>query len=154
MDDSVFYWDIDPVLFWITDTFPLKYYGLLFVTGLMLGYLIVRSIYKKEHIPTEDLDSLLSYIILGTVIGARLGHCLFYQPEYFFSHPLEIFLPIQRIEGSYQFVGYQGLASHGGALGVFIAIMLYCRKYKVKAIMGTGQSSFRNTSNRCFYPFW
>ncbi len=134
MDDNVFYWDIDPVLFWITDTFPLKYYGLLFVTGLMLGYLIVRSIYKKEHIPTEDLDSLLSYIILGTVIGARLGHCLFYQPEYFFSHPLEIFLPIQRIEGSYQFVGYQGLASHGGALGVFIAIMLYCRKYKVKLL--------------------
>ena len=68
MDDKVFYWDIDPVLFWITDTFPLKYYGLLFVTGLMLGYLIVRSIYKKEHIPTEDLDSLLSYIILGTVM--------------------------------------------------------------------------------------
>lgn len=134
MDNNFFYWDIDPVLFWITDTFPLKYYGLLFVTGLMLGYFIVRNIYKKEHIPIEELDSLLSYIVLGTIIGARLGHCLFYQPEYFFSHPLEMFLPIQKIEGSYQFVGYQGLASHGGALGVFIAIMLYCRKYKVKLL--------------------
>ncbi|MCL6219970.1 prolipoprotein diacylglyceryl transferase [Zunongwangia pacifica] len=134
MKDAIFYWDVDPVLFWITATFPLKYYGLLFVTGLMLGYLIVRNIYKKENIPVENLDSLLSYIILGTVIGARLGHCLFYQPDYFFSHPLEMFLPIQKIEGSYQFVGYQGLASHGGALGVFIVIVLYCRKYKVKLL--------------------
>ena len=134
MDDNIFYWDVDPVLFWITDTFPLKYYGLLFVTGLMLGYLIVRYIYKKEHIPIEDLDSLLTYIVLGTVIGARLGHCLFYQPEYFLAHPLEMFLPIQKIAGSYQFVGYQGLASHGGALGVFISIILYCKKYKVKLL--------------------
>lgn len=130
MIDKIVYWDVDPVIFWLTDTFPLKYYGFLFVTGLLLGYLIVKNIYKKEDIPLEQLDSLLTFIVLGTIIGARLGHCLFYQPDYFLDHPLEIILPIQKINGAYKFIGYQGLASHGGAIGVLIAIMIYCRKYK------------------------
>ncbi|WP_461534331.1 prolipoprotein diacylglyceryl transferase [Sinomicrobium sp.] len=132
MSDNFVYWDIDPVIFWLTDTFPLKYYGLLFVSGIITGYFIVKNIYKKENIPAERLDSLLTYIVIGTLVGARLGHCLFYQPDYFLSHPLEMFLPIQNIEGSYKFTGYQGLASHGGAIGVLIAIALYCRKYKTK----------------------
>lgn len=134
MIDKIVYWDVDPVIFWLTDTFPLKYYGFLFVTGLLLGYLIVKNIYKKEDIPLEQLDSLLTYIVLGTIIGARLGHCLFYQPDYFLDHPLEIILPIQKINGAYKFIGYQGLASHGGAIGVLIAIMIYCRKYKVNLL--------------------
>lgn len=134
MKDKIIYWDIDPVIFWITDTFPLKYYGLFFVTGLFLGYFIVKNIYIKESISIEKLDSLLTYIVLGTLIGARLGHCLFYQPEYFLNHPLEIFLPIQKIEGSFKFIGYQGLASHGGAIGVLIGIIIYCKKYKVNLL--------------------
>lgn len=134
MIDKIVYWDVDPVIFWLTDTFSLKYYGFLFVTGLLLGYLIVKNIYKKEAIPLEQLDSLLTYIVLGTIIGARLGHCLFYQPDYFLDHPLEIILPIQKINGAYKFIGYQGLASHGGAIGVLIAIMIYCRKYKVNLL--------------------
>lgn len=134
MIDKIVYWDVDPVIFWLTDTFPLKYYGFLFVTGLLLGYLIVKNIYKKEDIPLEQLDSLLTFIVLGTIIGARLGHCLFYQPDYFLDHPLEIILPIQKINGAYKFIGYQGLASHGGAIGVLIAIMIYCRKYKVNLL--------------------
>lgn len=134
MIDKIVYWDVDPVIFWLTDTFPLKYYGFLFVTGLLLGYLIVKNIYKKEAIPLEQLDSLLTFIVLGTIIGARLGHCLFYQPDYFLDHPLEIILPIQKINGAYKFIGYQGLASHGGAIGVLIAIMIYCRKYKVNLL--------------------
>ncbi|MDN3595947.1 prolipoprotein diacylglyceryl transferase [Zunongwangia endophytica] len=134
MKDGIIYWDIDPVIFWITDSFPLKYYGLFFMTGLFLGYFIVKAIYKKENIPVQDLDSLLTYIILGILIGARLGHCLFYQPDYFLSRPLEMFLPIQKIGTSYQFIGYQGLASHGGGIGVLIAIFLYCKKYKVNIL--------------------
>lgn len=134
MEDKIIYWDIDPVIVWITDSFPLKYYGLLFVTGLFLGYFIVKKIYKKEKIPVENLDSLLTYIVIGTLIGARLGHCLFYQPDYFLSHPIEMFLPIQKIEGSYKFIGYQGLASHGGAIGVLIAIIIYSKKYKIKLL--------------------
>lgn len=132
--DKIINWDVDPVLFNITDSFPIKYYGLLFGLGVFLGFLIVKNIYKKEEIPVEQLDKLLVYIILGTLIGARLGHCLFYQPEYFLSRPLEMFLPIQKMEGSYQFIGYQGLASHGGAIGVLLAITIYCKKYNLKLL--------------------
>lgn len=128
MKDGIFYWDLDPVIFWITDSFPLKYYGLFFVTGLLLGYYVVKRIYNKENVPVEDLDRLLIYVVIGTVLGARLGHVLFYDPSYYFSNPLEIFLPIAEVNGSYKFVGFQGLASHGGALGVLIAIFLFAKK--------------------------
>ncbi len=131
MKDGIFYWNADPVIFWITDSFPLKYYGLFFVIGLLLGYQIVKRIYIKENIPVENLDKLATYIFIGTLLGARLGHVLFYQPDYYFDHPLEIFLPIQEINGSFKFVGFMGLASHGGVLGVFISIIWYSIKYKI-----------------------
>ncbi|SFF71348.1 MULTISPECIES: prolipoprotein diacylglyceryl transferase [Salegentibacter] len=134
LEDNILYWDTDPVILWITENFPLKYYGLLFMTGLFLGYFVVKHIYKKEKNPTEQLDSLLTYIVLGTIIGARLGHCLFYEPSYYLEHPIEMFLPIKEINGNYQFIGFQGLASHGGAIGVLLAIVLYCRKYNLKIL--------------------
>lgn len=130
--NGVLNWNVDPVIFMITDSFPLKYYGALFACGLLLGYYIVRSIYKKENLSLDNLDSLLVYVIVGTILGARLGHCFFYEPSYFLKHPIEILLPIQKIAGVYKFVGYQGLASHGGTIGVLIAIILYCRKFNVK----------------------
>ncbi|MDX6180846.1 prolipoprotein diacylglyceryl transferase [Flavobacterium sp. Fl-77] len=133
--NGVLNWNVDPVIFWITDSFPLKYYGALFACGLLLGYYIVRTIYKTENLSLENLDSLLIYVIVGTILGARLGHCLFYEPDYFFRHPIEILLPIEKIGGVYKFVGFQGLASHGGTIGVLIALVLYCRKFKV-AIFG------------------
>jgi len=131
MKNGVLNWNVDPVIFMVTDSFPLKYYGALFAFGLLLGYYFVRSIYKKEHLSVDNLDSLLVYVIVGTILGARLGHCFFYEPAYFLQHPIEILLPIQKIAGVYKFVGFQGLASHGGTIGVLIAIILYCRKYKV-----------------------
>lgn len=134
MKDGIFYWDIDPVIFYITDSFPLKYYGLFFVTGLLIAYYIVKRVYEKENIPVEHLDKLLVYVVVGTIVGARLGHCLFYDPDYYLSRPLEIFLPIAKVNGSYEFVGFQGLASHGGALGVLLAIIRYSRKYKTKLL--------------------
>ena len=129
---AVLNWNVDPVIVWITDSFPLKYYGAFFACGLLLGFTIVKNIYRKENQSLQHLDSLLIYVIVGTVLGARLGHCLFYEWSYFLEHPIEILLPIQKIEGTYQFVGFQGLASHGGTIGVLIAVLLYCRKYKVK----------------------
>lgn len=134
MKDGIFYWNTDPVIFWITESFPLKYYGLFFVIGLLLGYQIVKWIYNKENIPVENLDKLATYIFIGTLLGARLGHVLFYQPDYYFDHPLEIFLPIQELNGSYVFIGFQGLASHGGVLGVFISIIWYAIKYKTNLL--------------------
>ncbi|WP_316634923.1 prolipoprotein diacylglyceryl transferase [uncultured Flavobacterium sp.] len=132
MKNGVLNWNVDPVIVMITDSFPLKYYGALFACGLLLGYYIVRGIYKKENLSLDNLDSLLVYVIVGTILGARLGHCFFYEPSYFLKHPIEILLPIQKVAGVYKFVGYQGLASHGGSIGVLIAMVLYCRKYKVK----------------------
>lgn len=123
-------WNVDPVIVQLGN-FPLKYYSLLFSTGIALGYIIVRRVYQKEGKATEPLDKLATYLVLGIVIGARLGHCLFYEPAYYLQNPLEMLLPIQKIAGSYQFTGYLGLASHGGTIGVLIAILLYCRKYKV-----------------------
>jgi prolipoprotein diacylglyceryl transferase len=130
MKDKIINWNVDPVIFWITDTFPLKYYGLFFITGLLLAHYIIKRIYIKENIPIEKLEKLFIYIVVGTLLGARLGHCLFYDPSYYFQNPVEILLPIKKIGDSYQFIGFQGLASHGGAIGVLIAIALYCKKYK------------------------
>jgi phosphatidylglycerol:prolipoprotein diacylglycerol transferase len=134
MVNKIINWNVDSVIFWITDSFPLKYYGLLFVTGLILGYHIVKKIYGKENVPIENLDKILIYIVVGTVLGARLGHCFFYEPDYFFKNPIEILLPIKKIGDSYSFVGFQGLASHGGTIGVLIAVIMYCKKYKVNLL--------------------
>lgn len=123
-------WNLDPVIVYLGD-FPLKYYSLLFATGVALGYVIVRRAYLKEGKSIQDLDHLTTYIVFGIILGARLGHCLFYEPAYYLQNPIEMLLPIQKIDGSYQFTGYLGLASHGGGIGVLIAILLYCRKYKV-----------------------
>ena len=132
MKDKIIEWNVEPVIFWITDTFPLKYYGLFFMTGLLLAHYIIKRIYIKENIPIANLEKLFIYIVVGTLLGARLGHCLFYDPSYYFQNPVEILLPIKKIGDSYQFIGFQGLASHGGAIGVLIAIALYCKKYKTK----------------------
>lgn len=130
MKDRIIYWAIDPEIFWITDSFPLRYYGVLFVTGILIAFQVEKCIYVREHIPVERLDKLLMYVFLGIVLGARLGHCFFYEPSYYLKHPIEILLPIQKIGESYIFTGFQGLASHGGAVGVLITLGVYSLKYK------------------------
>jgi len=122
-------WGIDPQIF---DGLPFRYYSILFVTGLALGYWVVKRIYEREKLSVEDLDRLAFYIFIGTVVGARLGHCLFYEPDYYLSRPWEMILPIKIEDSGVRFTGFLGLASHGGILGVFIAIWLYCRKTKTK----------------------
>ena len=109
----------------------IRYYGLFFMIGLILGNEVVKYYYRKEYKGNNNLDKLFIYILFGTIIGARLGHCLFYEPEYFLKHPIEMFLPVQKdFFGTYKFVGYSGLASHGGGIGVLIAIFLFSLKYK------------------------
>lgn len=95
----------------------LRWYGLLFAAGFFIGFYLMRWVYRQEGRPETDLDTLLWYLLLGTVIGARLGHCLFYEPAYYLANPVEI---IKIWEG--------GLASHGGTLGVLLALYLYTRK--------------------------
>ncbi|XLS30327.1 prolipoprotein diacylglyceryl transferase [Flavobacteriaceae bacterium M23B6Z8] len=130
MDDGIINWNVDPEIFWITDSFPLKYYGLLFMTGVLIAFQIEKRIYVKENIPVERLDKLFIYVFVGIILGARLGHCFFYEPEYYFKNPTEILLPIKKVGESFKFIGFQGLASHGGTIGVLIALALYCKKYK------------------------
>lgn len=95
----------------------------------MLCVFILKWIFKNENISSDKLDTLTLYGVISIFVGARLGHCLFYDPLYYFNHPLEMLLPIQQTDnGEYKFTGYQGLASHGGAVGLIIALILYSRK--------------------------
>lgn len=125
-------WDVDPEIVNLFGMISIRYYSLLFVSGLMFCYRIVQGMYKREKLSSEHLWHLAMYIFVGTVVGARLGHCLFYEPGYYLSHPLEMLLPVQWINGSLRFTGYHGLANHDGAIGVWMAIMAYARKYKEK----------------------
>lgn len=113
--------------------FALRWYSLLFASGFILSYLILSYYFQKEGVALEKLDKLTIYVVLATIIGARLGHCLFYDFDYYSQHVAEIFLPFT-FSPEFRFTGYQGLASHGGILGVFIATILFCRKYKVKLL--------------------
>ena len=111
-------WDVNPEIFKIGN-FAIRWYGLLFASGFFFGYLILTKFFKWEDVPIEVLDKLTIYTAVGTIIGARLGHCLFYEPDYYLSHPVEI-LKIWR----------GGLASHGAAIGILIAIYFFCRNTK------------------------
>ncbi|OCA72962.1 prolipoprotein diacylglyceryl transferase [Chryseobacterium arthrosphaerae] len=124
-------WDINPEIANILGI-PLKYYGLLFLTGLVLSLNVLKSIYKKENLSAKAHDALFTYALIGIMVGARLGHCIFYDFDYYSQHPLEIFLPIQQgPDGTYHFTGFAGLASHGGGIGLVIALLLYARKYTI-----------------------
>ncbi len=115
-------WNAGPEIFEINlfnSEFSIRWYGLLFALSFVVGYIIMLRIFVKENIPRKVLDELATYMIIGTIIGARLGHCLFYEPEYFLSHPVEILK-----------VWKGGLASHGAAIGILIALYIFSRKKK------------------------
>ena len=130
MAGNYIYWNVNPEivnLFGIS----IRYYGLLFVGGLILSIYILSKIFKLEDIPPGNLEKLSIYGMIGIITGARLGHCLFYEPSYYLAHPLEMLLPIQQQPGGgFKFTGYQGLASHGGAIDMIIALFIYRRKTK------------------------
>ncbi|KAA6325419.1 Prolipoprotein diacylglyceryl transferase [termite gut metagenome] len=122
-------WNPDPVIFNIG--VPIRYYGLLWITGIILAYIVIRYQFRDKKIDEKKLESLPYYCILGIFIGARLVHCLFYQPEYYLFNPIEMLLPVTIMpDGGWRFIGYQGLASHGGAIGLIVAMWLYVRKTK------------------------
>lgn len=134
MFDLLFiHWNVDPIFFHI-GSFPVRWYSMGFLLAFVLGYYIVYRMFKREKVDTDYLDSMIIYIFLATLIGARLGHCLFYQPDYFLTseHWLEIILPFDMTTGKY--TGYEGLASHGAAIGILIALWLYYRRYGMNPI--------------------
>ncbi len=115
-------WNINPEIFTIPIIdHPVRWYGLFFALAFLIGQQIMYFIYKKENRLIKEVDTLTGYIVVATIVGARLGHVLFYDPIYYFHNPHKI---IMIWEG--------GLASHGGVIGILIAIYLFARKTNVR----------------------
>ncbi len=108
-------WNVDPEIFRI-GIFSIRWYGLLFAAAFISGYFIMKKIFLREGVSVKVLDRLTWHMVFGTLVGARLGHCLFYEPDYYFQHPWEIFA-----------IWEGGLASHGAAAGILIALYIFSR---------------------------
>ena len=111
-------WDVNPEIFRI-GAIAVRWYGLLFACSFLFGYIIMNKIFKNENLSEATLDRLTIYMAIGVIGGARIGHCLFYEPSYYLQHPLEIIM-----------IWHGGLASHGAAIGILIAVWLFTRKEK------------------------
>lgn len=118
-------WDVRPEIFSIPDNIALigglsvRWYGLLFAMSFIVGYILMKKIFDNEGIGEKVLDQLSTYMLIFTIVGARLGHCLFYEPAYYFSNPLEI---LKIWEG--------GLASHGAAVGILVGLYFFSKANK------------------------
>jgi phosphatidylglycerol---prolipoprotein diacylglyceryl transferase len=112
-------WNVDPEIFSI-GPLTIRWYGLMFAMAFLSAYLVFTKALKIKRLDAEMLDQLLIYVAIGTIVGARLGHCLFYEPAYYLSNPVEI-LKIWK----------GGLASHGAAIGIVLVLWLYIRKHKL-----------------------
>ena len=147
------HWNPDLVFFHL-GPFAVRWYGLCWLLGFAAAYLLVRRLYREQHIKEELFEPLFLYCFLGILIGARLGHCIFYEPDYFLTSGkgiIEMFLPIRFMaEGGFKFVGYEGLASHGGTLGLIIALWLYVKKTKLSLWRVLDNIAIATGSMACF----
>lgn len=146
-------WNPDNIAFHI-GSFSFHWYSLCWLFGLLSAYLIVKRLYNEQKIKPELFDPLFVYCFIGILIGSRLGHCLFYEPDYFLSsgrHIVEMLLPIHFMEdGSWKFIGYKGLASHGGTIGLMIALWLYVRRTKVNIWRVLDNVAIATPTTACF----
>ncbi len=126
-------WNPDSSIFTIFG-FDVRWYSVFWGIGLIVAYQLMSRLYKQQGIAQEKFEPLFIYAFVGILVGARLGHCLLYEPGYFLSHPIEMFLPIRETADGWKFTGYAGLASHGGTLGLMVALWLYVRKTKVSIL--------------------
>ena len=131
-----------------------RWYGLMWITGLALAYFVVKKLYKEQKIKDEYFDPLFIYCFFGILIGARLGHCIFYEPDYFLTSGkglVEMILPIRFLpEGGFKLIGYAGLASHGGTLGLMIALWMYVRKTKLSIWTVLDNIAIATGTTACF----
>jgi len=114
-----FVWSINPVAFSFGSV-HVFWYGMLFATAILAGLHFMKWVYREEGKNVDDLESMFIYIVIGIVVGARLGHCLFYDPSYYLANPMKIFA-----------IWEGGLASHGGGLGVILALYIFAKKFKL-----------------------
>ena len=114
--------------------FMIRYYSMMYLVAFVLGWYIMKKFFKNENISEEKLDPLFIYAVLGTLIGARLGHVFFYQTELLWEDPLSVVLPFS-FKNGFEFTGFQGLASHGAAIGIITAMYFYSKKHLKKNIL-------------------
>lgn len=114
-------------------SFAIRYYSLMFVVAFVLGLQLMKRIYIEDKVSLEKLDTLFMYTVIATILGARIGHFLFYDFQFLIEHPLEVLLPVKF--NPFQFTGYQGLASHGAAIAVMIAMYFYSKKVLKKPFL-------------------
>jgi len=126
-------WNPSPEIFKI-GPLSIRYYSLMFVIAFMLGLHLMKKIFINDRIPIEKLDSMFIYVVVSTLIGARLGHFLFYDPAFLFEKPLEVILPF-RFSPKFEFTGFAGLASHGATIGIIIAMYIYSKKILKKPLL-------------------
>jgi len=119
-------WDVNPNIFsipddvWLIGGFSVRWYGLLFAMSFIVGYYLMLKIFKNEGYGIKLLDELTTYMIISTILGARIGHCFFYEPGYYLENPIEILM-----------IWHGGLASHGAGVGIIIGLMIFSRKKKM-----------------------
>ncbi len=130
------HWNASPELFSL-GPISVRWYGLMFAMGFLFGFSILTRMFKFEGTDPVLVEKLFVYVIIATIVGARLGHVLFYGWEYYSQHLIEIFLPVAKVDGAYKFVGFQGLASHGGAFGIIIAVWLFSIRVTKRPILWT-----------------
>jgi phosphatidylglycerol---prolipoprotein diacylglyceryl transferase len=120
-------WNPDPIAFHLL-SFPVRWYSICWALALLLGFYNMGRLYRSQKIPEEVFNPLFMYCFFGVFIGARLGHCLFYEPLYYLNHITEMLLPIHKFPTGWRITGYEGLSSHGGVIGMFFSLWLYSRK--------------------------
>jgi len=130
------HWNPSPEIFSL-GPISIRWYGLMFAMGFLIGFSILTKMFKYEGSNPEWVEKLFVYVIIATIVGARLGHVFFYGWEYYSQHLIEIFLPIAKVGDAYKFVGFQGLASHGGAFGILIAVIIFSRKVTKRSFLWT-----------------
>lgn len=146
----------------------IRFYSLCWVIGLALAYFVVQKLYKDQKLRQEDFEPLFMYCFIGILVGARLGHCLFYEPDYYVHHAIEMFFPIKEVyyleqasswlnwvpcthKGvGWTFIGYEGLASHGGTLGLMIALGLYVRETHINIMHVLDNIAIATPITACF----
>ncbi len=130
------HWNASPELFSL-GPISVRWYGLMFAMGFLFGFSILTRMFKFEGTDPILVEKLFVYVIIATIVGARLGHVIFYGWDYYSQHLIEIFLPIAKGDTGYKFVGFQGLASHGGAFGIIIAVWLFSKRVTKRPILWT-----------------
>lgn len=146
---SYIVWNPDLMAFGI-----FRWYAVCWLVGLLLAYIVVKRLYRQQGIKDELFDPLFVYCFIGILAGARLGHCIFYQPDYFLTdgkHFIEMIVPIHFMpDGGWKYTGYEGLASHGGTIGLTLALLLYCRNTGVKILTVLDNIAIATPVTACF----